>query len=43
MPSIFHSVIAGIETNFDDLFDPDIVGDGPAAPWLEDIAGVPVR
>lgn len=43
MPSVFHSLIAGVETNFDDMFDPDIIGDGPAAAWLEDIAGVPVR
>lgn len=43
MASIFNVVIDGVEYNFDDLFDIDVVGDGPSAPWLEDIAGVPVR
>ncbi|KRA15357.1 hypothetical protein [Lysobacter sp. Root604] len=35
MPSGFASIVGGVEKDFEDLFDPDIAGDGPAALWLE--------
>lgn len=37
------SVILGVETDFDDLFDIDIIGDGPSATWLESPSGSPLK
>lgn len=42
MPTGITTVIDGIEWDFEDLFDPDIVGDGPSVPWLEN-DGVPLK
>lgn len=42
MASIFFARINGADVSFDELFDEDIIGDGPTAPFLE-IGGVPVK